>query len=138
MDNHFIINTGNLMQNEYVDDFKNQLDYINNFNGKELKAIYLDKLRERNFPKNGGTAGIGLIDIARRLISPFNYSFKKIDNKKTFVFVKCYSMISKFELKPTRDTPEVIFDPTNNIFSIKGNSLPEDAASFFNPIFQMG
>lgn len=84
-DNYFVINTGNLMQNEHVDDFKKQLDYINSFNGKELKSLYLEKLRERNFPQNGGTAGIGLIDIARRLISPFNYSFKRIDDKKTFV-----------------------------------------------------
>jgi len=82
---YFVINTGNLIQNEFVDDFKEKLDELNSLNGKELKGLYLDKLRERNFPQNGSSAGIGLIDIARRLISPINYSFIRLDDKKTFV-----------------------------------------------------
>ena len=84
-DNYFVINTGNLIRTEFVEEFKEQLDHINSLNGKELKSLYLEKLRERNLPQNGNTAGIGLIDIARRLISPFNYSFRRIDDKKTFV-----------------------------------------------------
>lgn len=44
-------------------------------------------------------------------------------------------MIEKLDIKGTRDTPEILFDAENNIFTIKGNSLPEDAAGFFMPIF---
>jgi len=83
-DDYFVVNTGNLMKNDEVDDLKKQLDFINNLNGKELKDLYLSKLRERNVPNNGG-AGIGLIDIARRLISPINYSIEKIDAEKSFL-----------------------------------------------------
>ena len=83
---HFIINTGNFIRNEEVDKLKEHLDYINGLNGKELKDFYLSKLRERNIPNNGG-AGIGLIDIARRLISPLNYSIKKIDDMKSFLSI---------------------------------------------------
>ncbi len=83
-DNYFVINTGNLIQNEFVDDLKNHIDFINGHNGKELKDLYLSKLRERNMPESGG-AGIGLIDIARRLISPINYSIQKIDDQKSFL-----------------------------------------------------
>ena len=85
-DNYFVINTGNLIKNKEVDDLKKQLDYINNLNGKELKELYLNKLRERNIPNSRG-AGIGLIDIARRLISPFNYSIQKIDDEKSFLSI---------------------------------------------------
>ena len=85
-DDHFIINTGNLIKNEFVDDLKEHLDHINELNGKELKDLYLSKLRERNDPKNKGE-GIGLIDIARRIISPVNYSIHKIDNKKSFLTI---------------------------------------------------
>ena len=85
-DNHFVINTGNLIHNELVDDLRTRLDEINSHNGKELKELYLSKLRERNLPLNGST-GIGLIDIARRLISPINYSFHKIDDKKSFISI---------------------------------------------------
>lgn len=85
-DGYFVINTGNLIQNEYVDDLKDHLDHLNNLNGKELKELYLDKLRERNLMEKDG-AGIGLIDIARRIISPVNYSIIKIDSKKSFLTI---------------------------------------------------
>lgn len=83
-DNYFVINTGNLIRNEEIDVLKEQLEFINGLNGKELKELYLCKLRERNIPNSNG-AGIGLIDIARRLISPINYSIQKIDEKKSFL-----------------------------------------------------
>ncbi len=85
-DGYFVVNTGNLIRNEFVEDLQDRLDYINGLNGKELKDLYLNKLRERNLPNNGG-AGIGLIDIARRLISPINYSVQRIDNKKSFLSI---------------------------------------------------
>ena len=34
----------------------------------------------------------------------------------------------------TEDTPEIILDPSNNLFEIKGKALPEDAVEFFGPI----
>ena len=34
----------------------------------------------------------------------------------------------------TDDTPNVILDASNNIFEISGRSLPEDVASFYEPI----
>lgn len=84
-DDYFVINTGNLIENKYVDSFKDHLEQINSLNGKELKILYLDKLRERNVNQDDDNGGIGLIDIARRLISPINYSFKKLDDQKSFV-----------------------------------------------------
>ncbi len=83
-DHYFVINTGNLIANQKVDELKERIDLINSLNGKELKDFYLSRLRDRNMPNNGG-AGIGLIDIARRLISPLNYSIQKIDDKKSFL-----------------------------------------------------
>ena len=46
-----------------------------------------------------------------------------------------FRMIEKLEIKETRETPEVIFNPENNIFQIKGVSLPENTSEFFTPIF---
>lgn len=85
-DDYFVINTGNLIKNEFVDDLKDHLDHINDLNGKELKDLYLSKLRERNDPNSRG-AGIGLIDIARKIISPINYSIQKLDNEKSFLTI---------------------------------------------------
>jgi hypothetical protein len=79
----FVINTGNLIENKSIEKFTKLLDEINSLNRKELKNLYLSKLRDRNLPSNGG-AGIGLIDIARRIISPLNYSFHRLDDEKSF------------------------------------------------------
>ena len=44
-------------------------------------------------------------------------------------------MLTKLEIKGTRDTPELIFDPDMNRFEISGNSLPENPAKFFDSLF---
>jgi len=35
---------------------------------------------------------------------------------------------------PTLKTPEVIFNPEEGVFSIKGKSVPEDAAAFYDDL----
>ncbi len=37
-------------------------------------------------------------------------------------------------IKATEDTPEIIFDPLNNVFKISNVSLPENAIEFYAPI----
>ncbi len=36
----------------------------------------------------------------------------------------------------TEDTPEIIFDPENNIFKISNVSLPENAIEFYAPVLE--
>lgn len=43
-------------------------------------------------------------------------------------------MLERFELTATDDTPKVILDATERMFEISGNSMPEDATKFYNPI----
>lgn len=45
-------------------------------------------------------------------------------------------MLTKLEIKSTRDTPDILFDQENNIFEIKGSSLPENTSRFFEPVFK--
>lgn len=44
-------------------------------------------------------------------------------------------MLTKLEIEGTRDTAYILFDKENNVFEIKGNSLPENTNKFFEPIF---
>jgi hypothetical protein len=37
-------------------------------------------------------------------------------------------------IQETEDTPKITLDPDNNIFELSGRSLPEDVASFYDPI----
>ncbi len=42
--------------------------------------------------------------------------------------------MEKLHISPTEDTPEVVFDKSTGQFVLSGRSLPEDAASFYEPI----
>ncbi|HEY0978691.1 MAG TPA: DUF1987 domain-containing protein [Flavobacteriales bacterium] len=39
-------------------------------------------------------------------------------------------------IKGTKSTPTVVLDPTNDRYVFAGNSLPENAAEFFEPVIQ--
>ena len=38
-------------------------------------------------------------------------------------------------IEETEDTPKVVLDSENNVFSISGRSLPEDSVAFYEPVF---
>lgn len=42
--------------------------------------------------------------------------------------------LEKFEIESTRSTPYVLLDPKSGELRLKGDSYPEDAARFFEPI----
>ncbi len=44
--------------------------------------------------------------------------------------------MNKFYCDYTEDTPEVVLDSENGIYTIKGRSLPENAVGFYEPIFE--
>ena len=44
--------------------------------------------------------------------------------------------MNPLRIQATAKTPEVLLDPTNNIFEIKGKSVPEDADAFYNLILK--
>jgi len=44
--------------------------------------------------------------------------------------------MKEFRKKGTSATPNVVFDPANEIFEISGKSLPEDVSSFYDPILK--
>ena len=45
-------------------------------------------------------------------------------------------MPEPLDIKPTNDTPKVLFDKENDIFEISGRSLPEDVVNFYRPILE--
>jgi hypothetical protein len=44
--------------------------------------------------------------------------------------------MNKLILNPTEDTPKIVLDTDNNEYLIEGRSLPENAVSFYTPIFE--
>ncbi len=45
-------------------------------------------------------------------------------------------MMEILKVDATRSTPEIVFDSANNTLSIKGQSYPEDAFGFYEPLFK--
>lgn len=44
--------------------------------------------------------------------------------------------MDKLHIEPTKSTPEINFDPINHVLSIQGQSYPENAFQFYQPILQ--
>lgn len=42
----------------------------------------------------------------------------------------------KLHIRPYKDSPEIIFDPDANLFSIKGICHPENVTKFFQPVME--
>jgi hypothetical protein len=66
-------------------------------------------------------------------LSSSSVSFKQ---KCGIFVVKIHSMIAPLLIEESGDTPNVVFDPTRPKFELSGRSLPENAAEFYQPLFE--
>jgi len=89
-DNKFNIGTGNFIANDEVESLKNQLEMVNSKSVDELNELYRKYLREGKSTKSG-SAGLGLIDLARETDDKINFEFTKINNNYSF-----FSLTVKF------------------------------------------
>lgn len=88
----FKILTGNYVPNQAVDKIKKKIDEVNNLNKRELKELHVNNLENNSFSKKG-TAGLGLIDIARKSRNKINYDFTPTDLEEYSFF--CFSTVVK-------------------------------------------
>lgn len=85
----FIINAGNYIHFDKISEFDKHLKMINSMNKEDLKNLYMQKLIDvTDYSEN---AGIGLIDIARYINSPLDYTFTKVGDEKYFYSI-CVSI----------------------------------------------
>lgn len=139
--NHLLLNSGNYIKNEKVKKLKDKIDYVNTLNVKELNEFYKKTLMnfEVEDPKR---SSLGIIDMRIKSKHAFVYSFQPVD--KDFSFYSMQLSIEKQEItsvepliiRPTKDMPSVILDPTNNIFKFSERAIPENALDFFAPILK--
>ncbi len=86
----FHIGTGNFIAANEVENLKEQLDSVNSKTVEELNEMYRKYLREGKTTKSG-SAGLGLIDLARETDDKINYEFIKVND--TYFF---FSLTVKF------------------------------------------
>ena len=81
-DRGYSITTGNFVSKEKMDALKNWLDEINSLSEQEIKELYNKILRNKSF-SDKGTAGLGFVDIARK-VGKLDYNFDSVDDKYSF------------------------------------------------------
>jgi hypothetical protein len=79
----FTITTGNFVTQERIPELKSKLDMVNTLDQEDLRTLYREKL-ERDERTDKGTAGLGLIDIARKSKNKLEYDI--IDVSDTIGF----------------------------------------------------
>ena len=83
----YYIITSNKIQKQNVQKLKNTLDRINEATKEKLNEMYKRQLLEGNISERGG-AGLGLIDIARKTESKYEYLFLPINFELDYFVLK--------------------------------------------------
>ncbi len=75
----YSLTTGNLIQNENVEDLKSKLEIINKNDKVGLKELFRKSLSGQTISSNS-TGNMGLIDMARKSGSKLEYQFEQIND----------------------------------------------------------
>jgi hypothetical protein len=80
----YYIQTGNVMKSKNVEMVKNKLDYLNTLDKQALRKYYKEQSKLENDNPESKGAGLGFIEIARRISSKIEYSFTPYGENHTF------------------------------------------------------
>ena len=83
VDDKFIVRTGNFIRNTGISELKRKLAMVNALSTDELRELYQKKLRLDD-RTDKGTAGLGLIDIARKSKNKLEYEFLDVTKESSF------------------------------------------------------
>ncbi|HUW06337.1 MAG TPA: SiaB family protein kinase [Williamwhitmania sp.] len=93
-DVYYII-TSNKVAEYHKEPLERALNQVNSATKEELNQMYRKQIREGKLSDKGG-AGLGLIDIARKIGEPLNYQFLQLDEKNYFFILKVEINSKKF------------------------------------------
>jgi len=82
-ENKYYIQTGNVVEEGTEDFLKERIDFLNTLDKKELRKYYKEQRLADENPNSKG-AGLGLIEIARRVSSKMEYTFTPYDTGYSF------------------------------------------------------
>ena len=82
-DTDYYVITGNYILNEKVNAVKEKLERVNRCDKEELKKLYQEILSNEGM-SDKGTAGLGMIDIARKSGQKLGYDFHYVDENYSF------------------------------------------------------
>lgn len=86
-ENGYSISSGNLVANEDIPRLTAAVDLLTGLDKDGLKQLYKEKLREE-LPPGSSSAGLGLVDIARKSSMPLEYSVTAVEDSLSFFTLK--------------------------------------------------
>ena len=97
-ENLFFVQTKNIIKNEHIQLVKGRIDHLNTLDKKDLRKYYKECLRSDNDNPESKGAGLGLIEIARRVTAPIAYKFEPAgENTSHFTMYSEISQLAKEE-----------------------------------------
>ncbi len=81
--NDYHVTTGNVIENDKIDELTEMLNNINSLDKEGLKQLYKTQMKEGRLSEKGG-AGLGFIDIARKTGNKLDFHFLPIDENSSF------------------------------------------------------
>lgn len=83
VDNKILVLTGNYIPKQSTDELKRKLSMVNELDEKELRELYQQRLLNNSVSQKG-TAGLGIIDIARKSKNELGYEFIEVNDMYSF------------------------------------------------------
>ncbi len=85
-DTYYVI-TSNKVTKEHAESVEESIKEVNNATKEELKDMYKKQIKEGKLSNKGG-AGLGLIDIKRKIDEPLSYQFLLLDDENYLFILK--------------------------------------------------
>jgi len=82
----YYITTGNIIENNKIDNLKSKLDKINSLDSQELDKFYREVLGNGQLSNKGG-AGLGLIEMVRKSGNKLSYQIEKVNDEVSFFYL---------------------------------------------------
>lgn len=79
--------SGNMVQNEDTDRLEKVINELHGLDKQQLKKLYKQKLKQEINPERK-SAGLGLVEIARKSTSPLEFSIEEMDELFSFFTLK--------------------------------------------------
>jgi len=89
VEDKIIVLTGNYIPKASTQELKQKLTLVNELDQRELKELYQQRLLN-NTVSDKGTAGLGIIDIARKSKNELGYEFIEVNDEYSFF---CLSIV---------------------------------------------
>ena len=109
----YTVTTGNVIQNDQVDELKSKLENVNNIQTNDIRNVYRQALSEAKISSKGG-AGLGLIEMAKKTGNKLDFDFIPVDDKWSY-----------FILSKTVDSGGTSSHDDENEKKFNGNSVTD-------------